>query len=413
MKKHFLILSLAAAGTLFAACSEQAQVENYARQEAAASTDFYRAPTFAEPDESKLLTGTPSENLRAIFEATGPDIIRTLGTVTITEEQYQEIKEFTDNLVENKTGETDKYKAIFNWVKSNVKYNHSNEAYSNDAYEVFTNKIAVCQGYSNLQVVMCHTQGIPAVVVNGDASGVGHAWTYTCPDNTWMVSDPTNSSDWYMRYPVSYTHLSPKQADADIFEDETAVYNFFDYAVNVKEVTTRDNPFAIPYSAGGFVITSFNPSSPLPEEITEIYVGQNVTTFGETDNMRLATQNYGENIRAIYVDENNPKLQDHKGIVYKKNGEELQLYYIPGGMEYIELIPMEVVDKNTIYRHSNVKEIYFPEGVKEILPYAVENCPKLERVYIPEGVKKSGTSFPKNVEIIYGIPSSIKHITID
>ena len=132
--------------------------------------------------------------------------------------------------------------------------------------------------------------------------------------------------------------------------------------------------------------------------------------------MSLATSKYGKNLRAIYVDENNPALMDHKGVVYRKNGDEAQLYYIPGGMEFIEMMPMEMVDKNTIYNHGSVKEIYFPEGTKRFSGSAIENCPKLERIYIPVDASFPNDALyncPKNVEIIRGsVPSSIKHVTM-
>ena len=101
--------------------------------------------------------------------------------------------------------------------------------------------------------------------------------------------------------------------------------------------------------------------------------------------------------------------------MYRKNGDEAQLYYIPGNMRLIELMPMEVVEKNTIYNHYGVKEIYFPKGTKMIESYAIENCPKLERVYIPEDAEIADDALyncPKEVEIVRGEPSSVKHVTM-
>lgn len=420
MKKHILVLSLAAAGAMFAACNEQNETETLAQQEAATFVDNYRAPAFAEPDKSKVLNGTPAENLKTIFEATGPKIITSLGRISITDAQYEEIKNFTTNLVKGKNSQTEQYRAIFTWIVNNVKYNNptnnpSNKYYSNDPYDVFVNRMAVCEGYSQLQVVMCHTQGIPAVVVNGLGWGVGHAWTYVCTDGVWEVSDPTNCGSFPMSNTGSYTHLSPSEADVDLFADDIAVYRYNSYEINVHKVTTAEGALVVPYSAGGFVIGSFNPVEALPESVAEVYLGENVKTLGETDNMRLSTQNLGKNICAIYVDKNNPKLQDHKGVVYKKNGDELQLYYIPGGMTFIEMLPMEKVEKNTIYKHNNVKEIYFPEGTKSLEAYAIENCPKLERVYVPQLTVVDRNAFyncPNKIEVVRGIPSSIKHVTM-
>ena len=126
--------------------------------------------------------------------------------------------------------------------------------------------------------------------------------------------------------------------------------------------------------------------------------------------------NNGKHLQAMYVDKNNPTLMDNKGIVYKKNGNSPQLYYIPGGMTFIELLPMEIVDKNTIYSHMSVEEIYFPEGTKRLENYAIENCPKLKRIYVPADAvvaKEAIYNVPNEVEIVRGTPSGITHVTMD
>ena len=421
MKKHHLLLALAFTGTMWTSCNKGSNLESVVSGVNETSEEAVYTRTFAQPDDSKVLKGTPSENLKTLFEATGPKIITSLGRISITDAQYEEIKTFTTNLVKGKTSQTEQYRAIFTWIVNNVKYNNptnnpENKYYSNDPYDVFVNKMAVCEGYSQLQVVMCHTQGIPAVVVNGLGWGVGHAWTYVCTDGVWEVSDPTNCGSFPMSNTSGYTHLSPSEADVDLFADDVAVYRYNSYEINVHKVTATESALVVPYSAGGFVIGSFNPVEDLPESVTEVYLGENIKTLGESDNMRLSTQNIGKNLCAIYVDENNPKLQGHKGVVYKKNGDELQLYYIPGGMTFIEMLPMEKVEKNTIYKHNNVKEIYFPEGTKRLEAYAIENCPKLVRVYVPQQTYVDRNAFyncPNKIEVVRGIPSGIKNITID
>ena len=415
MKKHILIASLAAASTLFTACNEQYNTSNITNQQEA-SAEAYYAPTFAEPDGAKQLNGTPAENLRMLFNTTGADVITSMGRMNITNEEFEEIAAFTAELVAGKTTQKQKYNAIHNWVKNNIEYNHSD----NDPYPVFINRMGVCQGYANLVTVMCYSQDIPIVVVNGYLSTYGaHAWVYACTDGKWYVGDPTNGNitngSWSMDNTSRYTHLIPTEADVDLFTDDCATYRYYDYSLNIDKVTATENPLIVPYSVGGFVISSFNPSTDLPESITEVYLGENITTFGETYNMRLSINNFGRNIQAIYIDKNNPTLLDHKGVVYRKNGDQAQLYYIPGGMEFIELMPMEVVEKNTIYNHNAVKEIYFPEGTKKIENSAIENCPKLERVYIPEGAEMDSNALyncPSNVKILRGVPSSIKHVTM-
>lgn len=420
MKKHFLVLSFAAMGAMFCACDEQHQVENFTQEEEFSFVDNYRAPAFAEPDnKSKTLSGTPAENLKALFEATGPEVITDLGRMNITDAQYKEIKTFTTDLVKGISTQTEQYRTIFRWIVSNIKYDFAD----NDPYTVFTNKIAICQGYANLLVTMCMSQGIPAVVVNGYAimgqNEYGHAWAYVYTDDKWEVSDPTNSGSWPMSNVSNYTHLRPSEADVNLFSDEVAAYCYYDNQLNIKEIATKKNPFIAPYSVGGFVITSFNPSVMLPEHITDVYLGENITSLGEDSdnnmNMNLIINDYGKYIQAIHIDEKNPRLEEYKGLVYLKGSTEGKPYYIPGGVERVEIKPVKVVGKNFIYNLPNAKEIYFPKGVEEIEAYAIENCKNLERVYVPEGAKISSSALyncNRKAEIIRGVPSSINHVTM-
>lgn len=423
MKKHLLMLSLFAAGAMLISCNKGHETEVPTVPEATISTGSFLTRTFAKPDGSKELTGSPNEKLKALLQATGPGIITSLGLMRITDEQYQEIKEFTDKLVTSQESETGKYNTIFKWVTGNIKYNNmqnnpQNKSYSNDPYDVFKDKICVCEGYANILTVMCFSQGIPTVVVNGFLKNVGgHAWAYTCPDNTWIVSDPTNNGTWPMKYTSRYGHLEPQVIkDVEIYRDDNIVCDYSNYNLNVREISKGDAMFTLPYSAMGYVINSFNPTVDLPDNIMEIYIGQNITTIGSTDDGTLGLAHRGRHLQGIYVDENNPTLMGHKGVVYLKNGNDPRLCYIPGGMPFIELLPMEVVEKGTISNHYSVEEIYLPQGTKQIEDFAIEGCPKLKRIYIPKDAEIAQDALyncPADVEIVRGEPNSITHVTMD
>ena len=413
MKKHYLLMALCA-GALLTSCNKENETANLLHEKA--EENVYTATrTFAEPVEGAIdLSAMTSTNkrLRDLLDKAGPGIIQSLGAMNITDEQYNEIAEYTDSIVKSDTTQTMKYKTIFNWIVKNIKY----EFNDNDPYPVFKNRKAICQGYSNLLTVMCYSQGIPTVVVNGFLSQMGHAWAYTCPDSTWIVSDPTNNGSFTMKSYGKYGHLSPMTTDVNIFMDEIAVYNYADYLLNIKEIHSNSNPLTVPYSTNGFVVNSFNPTVELPEEITEIYIGQNIITLGNSDENNVGLVNKGQCLKAAYVDENNKTLMDHKGIVYKRNGGNPLLYYIPGAMTFVELLPMEVVEKGLICNHMNVEEIYFPEGTKRIESFAIEKCPKLKRIYIPvdaEIAKDALYQISQPVDIVRGAPSGITNITMD
>ena len=409
MNKHYFLPFLCAGSLFLTACTDDTEGLTENLQPVVETQAEPQTNLFPEPDNAKQLSGKAHIILSKLLYATGPDIIKSLGNVNITEKEYNEIKDFADELTAGIDSETEKYRTLFRWVCSNVKYEHSD----NDPYPVFINRKAVCQGYSNLLHVMCHSQGIRTFLVNGIVEpAYGHAWLYAYVEGVWTVSDPTNSGSFDMDKTDSYSHLQPQVADVDLFEDEVAIYNFADQRLNIKQIKSTNALLTIPYSAGGYVVTSLNPSVDLPKEVTELYLGKNITSLGETP---VGLSVHGKKIEAIHIAEANRTLRSHCGVVYKKNGTKPSLYYIPEAMKRIELLPLEVIQKNTIYNHSNVEEIVFVDDTKTIESYAIENCPKLKRVYVPEGTEMAKDALyqvPSNVEIIRGSVSGIPHVTM-
>lgn len=259
--------------------------------------------------------------------------------------------------------------------------------------------------------VMLLTQGIPVLVANGYCYGMGHAWNYTYCGGKWIICDATNKGSFSADAFSTYTHLSPVRADIVLFEDENYVYEYFDYALNISIVKKGDEQTVLPYSANEIRVTSFNPHEPLPENIQELYIGKNIESLG-TDIIGLTDA--GQNLVAVHVDETNTRLRSHEGAVYQKNGTSNYLYYVPGKLEMHKLLPMETVEKNTIYDQPGLKAIEFAEGTKRIEAYAVENCPKLEKAYVPrEAVIETDAFYrvsPK-FEIIRGNSTGIGHTT--
>lgn len=408
MKKIYLNMMLCLSVAFFAACSSDTEELMGGSEIGSDVPELQLKQYFAVPDDAKKLDGTPNENLKELFKAAGSEVMMTLGMIEITDEQYAEIKEFTDSLVKRQATATKKYEKIFNWVATNVKYSHAD----NTAYAVFKNLKGVCQGYSNLLTVMCHTQGIPATIVNGMLTTIGgHAWVYVKAGSQWIVSDPTNNAGYAMDKTAPYAHLIPFQADADLFEDDNNIYHFYGRCLNVREVKHAEgNIYTVPYSVAGFVVGSFNPTSPLPSNISEIYIGQNIESLGENP---IGLIEMGQHVEAAHVDEANPVLMSHKGVVYLRRAGNPQIHFIPSAMKSVELMKMDVVYKNTLYNLKQVEEIIFPEGTKRLEAYAIENCPRLKRVYVPTDCEVANNALynvPSNVEIIRGLPSGIVHV---
>lgn len=366
---------------------------------------------FPVEDDAVKLEGTYHEKALTLLQAADPQKAVTLYDTQITDEQFQEIKTFTDELVQGLTSQKEIHDKIFHWVNSNVKYGEAD----NDPYPVFKNKVAICQGYSNLLKVMLLSQNIPAVSANGFTWGQGHAWIYAYVDGEWYLSDATNNILNPAKDLNACRDFMPYFLELAVYEDDNYLVEFSGGDLVVVRIKKGDTRFTVPYSAGGFVVTSFNPESEIPENIKEIYIGKNIQVLSYQGVTGIDM--FGKSIEMIHVDPANPYLEDYEGVLYQKLGDTTTPYYIPYQITRIVLKPKAEYSKGVIVDHQNVEEIVFPEGVKTIGDYAIERCPNLKRVYIPEDATISDNALynmPQEIEIIRektetGIPT----VTID
>ena len=313
----------------------------------------------------------------------------TLGRANITPEEYAEIQAFTKELTAGLTTQKDKYTKCFNWVVQNIKYVY--EYVNNDPYPVFKNKVGICQGYANLLFIMLHSIDIPAFVCNGILNPVGgHAWNYVYCDGKWYVSDPTNNGSWIMAATSSYSHLLPSSFDVVLAKNDGVWFNYNEYHLNICAVESSDEVFVVPFSALGYQVTSFSPTKPLPSNIKQINIGKNIKSLGEA---YMGLQYNAPNVEYIEVDPANTTFASYLGVVYRKDGSEFQLTYIPSAMKCVELMPMETMYKNTVYRHNGVEILIVAPGTKTLEPWAVENCPNMKIAYVPEDTEIADNAF--------------------
>ena len=421
-----------------AACSDMEQDEIAPDSEKLESPELKNV----EPDENlfpvengekDLSTYNLSQQIYYLLRQAPDTLGASMGNVKVSAEEYAEIKDETEYIIEGKTTDLAKYQAIFAWIRANVGYDNNGENQEQSAYYAFINKKANCQGYSNLMNVMTHCAGLRSFNVNGylvsGGAGLGHAWTYVHCGTSWRVCDVTNNQEWAITSHASYNDkLIPFSIDVPLNADEHFVYGWFDRTFAVIGVKpTANTQLTVPYGAGGCRVGTFNPQGKLPESVKEIYFGKNIESIGESYNMGLSI--YGsDNLTAIHVDPANTKLKSHKGMLYRVFGGQPQLYFIPLGATYVELLPeIGEVGKNDIAHHKKVKTIYFPAGITKIYPYAVEDCPNLQAIYVPEDVKfcdfdnneydnpltTTFVSIPRNCQIIRGaVPTGIRNITL-
>ena len=347
-------------------------------------------------DDSSTIYDSPTKLVADLLTKAGPEIIKGLGYITITEKEYQEIKEFTDQLVKGVKKPFDIYSTIFKWVTTNVEYTNG---VNNNPYPVFKNLQGVCQGYANLLSVMLHSQKIYAFIANGILNPVGgHAWNYVYIDQ-WYVSDPTNNGHFLMSNPSSYTHLVPLQLDVNLFEDEQFVFNFYEGHLNIRVVKESGKQLIVPFSTNGFQVTSFNPDTELPSNIEEIYIGKNIQTLGES---LIGLDIHAPSVKYAFVDTSNQKMESYGQVVYRN----AFTYYVPAAATIIQFKDYDTLGKNILKGHNKVETVVIQAGTQKLEAYAFEDCPNLQKAYIPKETIVDNNAFygvHNNFKIIRGI----------
>ena len=373
---------------------------------------------FPTDDGSTQLKGKPEEMVKTLLEKVADsNFARNISHITITDDQYYEIADFTANLVKGKTTEEAKYQTVFRWIVSNIKYKHG--WVDNNPYAVFTTKEAICQGYSDLLTIMMHTLNIPCFTINGILYDPysrnylgGHAWNYVNCDGKWIVSDPTNGGSHSIDKLSDYWYLQPSLITIPVYEDENFKYNYFNYNFNICSVKKDDAQLIVPYSANGIRITSFNPSEEIPGNVTELYLGKNIESIGD-NSTQIGIEVHGKSIETIEIDPENSVYESYSNVVYRRNGDELQMQAVAPATTFIELKPMNFDKESRLKDLKKLETIVFVPGTTKIGAWAVENCPKLHTAYVPNETTVENNAFYKvapNFKIVRGNYTNIEDV---
>lgn len=439
--KKFYTIPFVAVALLVTACNTENDIdETVGTQEETERAGINDSP--AQPNVSFFPTPDSSTELAKLDHSTAlyrcvskasEDLGAQLNDGMATEEEIKFLTTEVETILTKAkaTTETQKLNAIYNWVRTNIKYSYDVTQHS--AYYTYTGKKGICQGYSNLLNVMCHIAGISCFNGNGYAtsSWLGHAWNYAKADGKWYVVDATHSRKHPLSSLSSYkNYYFPMQIDVTLFEDDNFKYTWYDGNFAITEVKQGNAQLTIPYSVNSLRISSFNPLTAIPSNVETIYLGDNIVHLGNTNDYGAYKQ--GASVEAIHIVESNPTFCSENGIVYRRNGDEVQLTIVPAAMRWVELSSkLTKLEKNAISGHNAVETLVIPASVKTIESWAVENAPNLLLIYVPEECTYLGyddnfntvtSSEPTtntfvginpNCQIIKGsVPSSIKPVTL-
>ena len=171
------------------------------------------------------------------------------------------LDELTDKLTNPFSKDVDKVRAIYYWIADNIEYDYvsykNKIRISSEPEIVYTKRIAVCAGYSNLFSYMLDLIDIDNKVISGFARDeldtiflkeTNHAWNSIKLDNKWYLFDVTwardtlnkTVNDFYFKtdpeifilkhYPTDYkwTLLDTKYSQDDYMKFPVYTNLFFD-----------------------------------------------------------------------------------------------------------------------------------------------------------------------------------------
>lgn len=115
-------------------------------------------------------------------------------------DRYQEATKKLDEVIKslNLDGKSDydKFKAVTNWIVSNVRYDDDNETkYQHDLTGAVLDGLAVCDGYAGTFYYMANAVGLNALFEDGigNDNRIRHAWNLVQIDGIYYYADPTNA----------------------------------------------------------------------------------------------------------------------------------------------------------------------------------------------------------------------------
>lgn len=377
----------------------------------AASIQLSNQLEFPADDGALELTGTEGEKVNTLLKVFGANIPNAVYSQSDfnkpTEEQLAVIKEEADKIVKDCNTTYEKYEALYKWVHENVEYNHSNTWVSNSAWDTFTKRLAICQGYAELLNAMLYTQDIVNVLANGKyKSGeqvYGHAWNYVKVDDTWYLSDATNLISHKASEP-GYNFI-PTDLSCTLCEDDHFIYNYNRGEINVQAIKDASEQLVVPFSVSGYKVTKFKPTvlwintgevdpygSPIFKStkfdtVTDLYIGKNIksiASFEDGENTEL-TEIF-PNLKNIYVDPENTSLTSKTGVIYTIENGKYIVRAIAPKVERIELMPMEIVDKECNLSFLDELQVLVLDASTYLLAStSIIGCPKLYEVHVPAG----------------------------
>lgn len=341
---------------------------------------FFALPAVSAEMKNPNVKGSNQELLDMLNNLEPQQFVSDYEKLGMTKEQFAEIEAETLKTIESSGAVTDydKLKAICHWVCDNIKYDL--ESGSQDAYNVFSKRLGICQGYSNVTKAMCAAVGIPCVMVNGDSSAGGHAWSMAYADNRWIFLDTTWGDSWFDADIERFANdHRPYYCDDIKVQEGDFIFTYFN-GVAPCQYVGRSGDWVIPSSAVNMPVTGvsfylFNAYS----TVETLYIPETVK------NLETAGLNYCSKLKKIEVAENNTSFASVDGVLFDKSVSNLLIY--PTGKEETSFaIPNTIkqLGESVFERNTNLTDVLIPASVTSIGKEPFNDNSKIT-IYADEG----------------------------
>lgn len=343
---------------------------------------FFALPAVSAEMKNPDVKGSNQELLDMLNNLEPQLFVSDYEKLGMTKEQFAEIEAETLKTIESSGAVTDydKLKAICQWVCDNIKYDYGLVSGSQYAYNVFSKRLGVCQGYSNVTKAMCAAVGIPCVMVNGDSTYGGHAWNMAYADNRWIFIDNTWNMDWFDKGVEKFSNDHKPYYCYDIQVQEGDFIFTYSNGVAPCRYVGQSGDWVIPSSAVNMPVTGvsfdlFNAYS----TVETLYIPD---TLKNLDYKGLA---YCSRLKKIEVAENNEYFASVDGVLFDKSVSNLLIY--PTGKEETSFAISDTIKQlgeSVFERNTNLTDVLIPASVTSIGKAPFNDNSKIT-IYADEG----------------------------